>query len=131
MSGGVGGDGRIILVGTAKGEVLALDSAGKQVWKAQLTSEVLSAPQIEQGIVVCDGRWTHIRAATLRTVREMALSTNVARVDRADARRHCIAPRRRVRRISGGRLVALTLNAGNVGWEAAVALPKGATELSA
>ncbi len=29
----------------------------------------------------------------------------------------------------GGRLVALTLNAGNVGWEAAVALPKGATEL--
>ena len=30
---------------------------------------------------------------------------------------------------AGGRLVALSLDTGNVGWEATVALPKGATEL--
>jgi len=130
LSGGVGGDGRIILVGTAKGEVLALDSAGKQVWKAQLTSEVLSAPQIEQGIVVVrtgDGRIFGLDAANgarkwlyQRTLPALTVRTHVGIVLH---RGGVFAG------FPGGRLVALTLNAGNVGWEAAVALPKGATEL--
>ena len=130
LSGGVGSDGRLILVGTAKGEVLAFDANGTQLWKAQLTSEVLSAPQVDQGVVVVrsgDGRifgfdassgarkWIYQRALPALTVR-----THVGVVV---ARGAVFAG------FPGGRLVALALSNGNVGWEAAVALPKGATEL--
>ncbi len=130
LSGGVGSDGRLILVGTARGEVLAFDPDGKQLWKAQLSSEVLSAPQVDQGVVVVrsgDGRiygfdvangqrkWIYQRALPALTVR-----THVGVVVYRGA---VFAG------FPGGRLVALALANGNVGWEAAVALPKGATEL--
>ncbi len=130
LSGGVGSDGRLILVGTAKGEVLAFDPSGKQLWKAQLTSEVLSAPQTDQGVVVVrsgDGRIYGLDAATgarkwvyQRTLPALTLRTHVGVVLSRGA---VFAG------FPGGRLVALALGNGNVGWEATVALPKGTTEL--
>ena len=130
LSGGVGGDRRMILVGTAKGEVLAFDQNGKQLWKTQLTSEVLSAPQADQGVVVVrsgDGRIYGLDAATgnrkwayQRTLPALTVRTHVGIVL---YRGGVFAG------FPGGKLVALALNNGNVGWEAAVALPKGATEL--
>ena len=132
LSGGVGSDGRVILAGTARGEVLAFDSNGKQLWKVQLTSEVLSAPQVDQGVVVVrsgDGRifgldltngarkWVYQRALPALTVRSyvgVALYRSQGAVFAG---------------FPSGRLVALALANGNVGWEAAVALPKGSTEL--
>ena len=130
LSGGIGSDGRLILAGTARGEVLAFDQGGKQLWKTQLTSELLSAPQTDFGIVVVrsgDGRiygldavtgtrkWVYQRALPALTVR-----THVGVVLYRDAVFAGFA---------GGRLVALAISNGNVGWEATVALPKGATEL--
>ncbi|MBI2289095.1 MAG: outer membrane protein assembly factor BamB [Betaproteobacteria bacterium] len=130
LSGGVGSDGRLILAGTARGEVLAFDEGGKQLWKSQLTGEVLSAPQTDLGIVVVrsgDGRIFGLDAATgtrkwvyQRTLPALTVRTHAGVVLYRDAVFAGFA---------GGRLVALTLSSGNVGWEAAVALPKGATEL--
>jgi len=59
LSSGVGANNGLVLVGTFKGEVLAFDGAGNSQWKAQVSSEVLSAPQIDNDIVVVrtvDGR---------------------------------------------------------------------------
>jgi outer membrane protein assembly factor BamB len=130
LSGGVGADGRVILAGTAKGEVLALDTTGKQLWKAQLSSEILSAPQVDQGVVVArsgDGRIYGLDAATgarkwlyQRTLPPLSVRTNVGVLVNRGAVFAGFA---------GGRLIALALGTGNVGWEATVALPKGATEL--
>ena len=130
LSGGVGSDGRLILAGTARGEVLAFDQDGKSLWKTQLTSEVLSAPQAGLGIVVVrtgDGRIYGLDSATgarrwvyQRTLPALTVRTFVGVALYRDAVFAGFA---------GGRLVALSLNNGNVGWEAAVALPKGATEL--
>lgn len=130
LSGGVGSDGRLILAGTARGEVLAFDQNGKQLWKTQLTSEVLSAPQTDLGMVVVrsgDGRIYGLDAATgarkwvyQRTLPALTVRTYVGVALYRDAVFAGFA---------GGRLVALALNNGNVGWEATVALPKGATEL--
>jgi len=130
LSGGVGSDGRLILAGTARGEVLAFDQGGKPLWKTQLTSEVLSAPQTDLGIVVVrsgDGRIYGLDAATgarkwvyQRTLPALTVRTHAGIALYRDAVFAGFA---------GGRLVALALNNGNVGWEAAVALPKGATEL--
>jgi outer membrane protein assembly factor BamB len=130
LSGGVGGDGRLILAGTGKGEVLAFEPGGKLLWQAQITSDVLSAPQIDQGIVVVrsgDGRIYGFDAATggrkwiyQRTLPALTVRTSVGVVLYRGA---VFAG------FPGGRLVALTLSNGNVGWEATVALPKGSTEL--
>ncbi len=130
LSGGVGADGNLVLVGSAKGEVVAFDKSGKQLWKVQLTSEVLSAPQIAQGIVVVrtgDGRLFGLDAATgtRKWIYQRALPPLTVRtsVSVLVYRGGVFAG------FPGGRLVALAIDSGNVGWEATVALPKGATEL--
>ena len=130
LSGGVGADSRLLLVGTPKGEVVALDHAGKELWKAPLASEVLSAPRVDQGVVVArtgDGRIFGLDAATgarkwvyRRTLPALTVRTHVG----------VIVSRGAVfAGFPGGRLVAIALATGNVGWEATVAQPKGATEL--
>ena len=52
LSSGVGAGNGLVLVGTFKGEVLAFDEAGNSQWKAQVSSEVLSAPQTDNDVVV-------------------------------------------------------------------------------
>jgi outer membrane protein assembly factor BamB len=52
LTAGVGTDGNVIVVGGAKGMLLAFDMDGKPLWKAQLSSEILSSPVVGQGIVV-------------------------------------------------------------------------------
>ena len=130
LSGGVGSDGRLILAGTARGEVLAFDLDGKQRWKAQLTGEALSAPVVAQGVVVArsgDGRIYGLDAASgarkwiyQRTLPTLSVRTHAGVALYRDA---VFAG------FPGGRLVVLALANGNVGWEATVALPKGSTEL--
>src|SRR3954469_21839254 len=52
LSGGVGADDGLVVVATKKGVVLAYDVRGKPVWKSQVSSEVLMAPRIAEGVVV-------------------------------------------------------------------------------
>ena len=130
LSSGVGTSDNLVLAGTAKGEVLAFDFDGKPLWQAKVTSEVLSAPQAAEETVVVrtgDGRifgldakdgkrkWVYQRATPALVLRSYA--------GVAITRGAVLAG------FSGGKLVALNLANGNVGWEATVAQPRGATEL--
>jgi outer membrane protein assembly factor BamB len=130
LAGGVGAGDNLVLVGTDQGDVLAYDLSGKALWQAKVSSEVLSAPQVADGIVVVrssDGRifgleatdgkrkWFYQRATPALTVR--------SHVGVLVTRGAVFAG------FAGGKLVALSLANGNVGWEATVALPRGATEL--
>ena len=130
ISGGVGADSGLVAVGTAKGEVLAFDAKGQPLWQARLSSEILSAPQVANDIVVVrtgDGRifgldardgkrkWVYQRAMPA-----LALRSNAGVV---------VAHGAVFAGFAGGKLVALNLATGNLGWEATVALPRGATEL--
>ena len=56
-SGGVGSDGRLVVVGTPKGDVLAFSAAdGKPLWQAKVSSEVLAAPAVgDDGVAVRSG----------------------------------------------------------------------------
>lgn len=131
LSGGVGHGAGLVLAGTAKGEVLAFEpSSGKLAWKVQLSGEVLSPPAGADGVVVVrtgDGRiyglnavdgkrrWVYQRPLPSLAVRSFAgIAVNRGVVFAG---------------FPGGRLVAIALQTGNVGWESVVALPKGATEL--
>jgi outer membrane protein assembly factor BamB len=130
ISGGVGAGGGLVLVGTPKGEVFAFDRNGKPLWKAQLSGEVLAPPQVGEGVVVAragDGRifgldpadgkrkWVYQRTTPALSVRNHAGVVLYRGAVFAG--------------FAGGRLVALASANGNVGWEAAVAMPRGATEL--
>jgi outer membrane assembly lipoprotein YfgL len=130
LSGGVGARDGVILVGTFKGEILAYDANGNQLWKSQVTSEVLSPPQMDNGVVV-------VRTGEGR----------IFGLDAADGKRKWVyqgsIPSLTVRSFAGvlvkgggvfagfpgGKLVAIQLSNGKVGWEASVSKPKGVTEL--
>jgi outer membrane protein assembly factor BamB len=130
LTGGVGSDGKLVAVGSGKGEVLAFDTTGTALWKAQVSSEVLAAPQVADDMVVVrsvDGRifgldakdgkrkWYYQRSTPALTVRSPAGISIFRGVAYAG--------------FAGGKLVAINLDNGAVRWEATVALPRGTTEL--
>lgn len=130
LSGGVGAGGGLVLVGTPKGEILAFSRDGKPQWKAQLSGEVLAPPQIADGAVVAragDGRIFALDVANgkRKWLYQRSLPSLLVRNHAGVAvyRGAVFAG------FPGGRMVALTLTNGTVGWEAVVALPRGATEL--
>jgi len=130
FSAGVGIGEGLILVGTFKGEVLAYNDSGHMLWRAMVTSEILSPPQVQNNIVVVrtlDGRifaldaidgkrkWIYQGATPALTVRSTAGIT--------------LAHGAVFAGFPGGKLVAMSLFNGNVGWEVAVSQPRGVTEL--
>lgn len=131
LSGGVGSDGRVVAVGTPKGEVLAFDAdTGREIWKTRVSSEILSAPAITEGLVVvrsgdsrifgfdaADGkrRWVYQRGTPALSLRSSVGVMSAGNFTLAG--------------FPAGKLVAIANNNGAAVWEVTVALPKGATEL--
>jgi outer membrane protein assembly factor BamB len=130
LSGGVGVGANLVLVGSAKGVVLAYDLEGKPLWQSTVSSEVLSSPQASGEFVVVrsgdnrifgldarDGsrRWeyqTVTPALTLRSNPGVAIIENFVMAG-----------------MPAGKLVVLSLDNGGVVWETVVAAPKGDNEL--
>lgn len=130
LSGGVGADGKLVVVGSSEGEAFALDADGGILWRTRVSSEVLSAPAVAGDLVVVrsadsrifaldarDGRrrWVFQRAAPALSVRSPAGVVVAGGFVFAG--------------FSGGKLVALALANGGQRWEGTVAQPRGATEL--
>jgi outer membrane protein assembly factor BamB len=130
LSAGAGSDSTLVVVATDKGEVLAFDSDGKPRWTAKVSSEVIAPPIVSEGVVVVpsgDGRVYGIAAVDGKT-RWVFQRVNPPLTVRNTA--GGVASRGGVfLGLPGGRLLAMDLQSGNVGWEGAVATPKGATEL--
>ena len=67
IAAGVGSDGYIVAVGTAKGELVVADAEGKKLWSTFLTSEMDAVPLVGNGLVIvrtADTRVTAFDAAT-------------------------------------------------------------------
>jgi outer membrane protein assembly factor BamB len=131
LSAGASAGRGLVLVGTSKGELLALDRNNGQVrWKAALSSEVTGQVLVVgdniiartgdgrvQGLAVADGsrKWLYTRnlpVLSLRGSGGMVVRDEVLYAG-----------------FPGGKLVALNATNGAQLWEATVALPRGATEL--
>lgn len=130
LTAGVATDGNLIAVGGAKGMLLAFDMDGKPLWKAQLSSEILSAPAVAHGVVVAraidnriigfdartgEKKWTVQRPApalTLRLAPGMTVHDNEVIIAQP-----------------GGKLTSLLMNTGAPRWEVEVGIARGATEL--
>ncbi|NCA27291.1 MAG: outer membrane protein assembly factor BamB [Methylophilaceae bacterium] len=130
LTGGVGIGTNLILLGTAKGYVLAYNFDGKLLWKSKVSSQVLSAPRFDYGVVVvrcedsriyglngADGarKWVYERASpalTLKSSAGVVLDGGAAYAG-----------------FAGGKMIALRVEDGKVIWEVSVAQPKGTTEI--
>jgi outer membrane protein assembly factor BamB len=130
LSGGVGVGENIVLVGSAKGAVLAYDLNGMLLWQSAVSSEVLSAPSVSGDFVVVrsgdnkifgldarDGsrRWEYQTVTpplTLRANPGVVILENFVLAG-----------------MPAGKLIVLSLNNGGVVWETVMATPKGDNEL--
>ena len=130
ISGGVATFGGITVVGTRKGDVIALDKEGKTLWKAKTTSEVVAPAAITDTMVIAlsgDGsiagfdiktgerKWILPRGLPALSVRSTAIP---------------VATRGGVFvGTAQGKLLAIDAATGSIGWESIVATPKGTSEL--
>lgn len=130
LSGGVGADAGLVVVASKKGAVLTYDVSGKLVWKSQVTSEVLMAPRISEGVVVVrsgDGKIYALNAkdGTPKWEYRFSLPPLLLRSDSGVLITRSIV----LAGLAAGKVVALNLENGAVLWDAALAQPKGANEL--
>jgi outer membrane protein assembly factor BamB len=130
LTAGVGSDGDVVVVSGSNGAILAFDNQGKLRWKSQASSEVLSAPAVGQGVVVVrslDNRVIGLDAAT--GTRKWTLQRNAPPLSLRTAPGITIANGAAYVGLSGGRLLALSLNNGAPRWEVPVGDPRGTTDL--
>ena len=130
ITGGVGIGANLVLIGTKSGYVVAYDFNGKMLWKAKVSSQVLSAPKVDFGVVVVrcgdsriyglnavDGsrKWIYERATpplSLKSSAGVVLDGGAVYAG-----------------FAGGKLISLRVEDGKVIWEVSVAQPKGTTEI--
>lgn len=130
VSAGVGSGEGLLLIGGDKGDVLAYDDAGKLLWRSKVSSEVLSVPQVADGIVVVrsgDGRIAGLNAGDGKRVWLYERSTPALVV-----RSHAGVTLQRgvaYAGFAGGKLAAISLKDGSLLWETSVSQPRGNTEL--
>ena len=130
ISAGVGAGEGLVLVGGNKGGIAAFGEDGKLRWKAVVSSEVLSAPQVADGIVAVrtgDGRITGLKAADGSRLWIYEHTTPALTI-----RNHAgvlIRDGAVYAGFAAGKLAAVDLTSGILKWESAVSLPAGNTEL--
>lgn len=130
LTAGVGSDGSTVAVAGKDGTVIAFDAQGKEKWKAKVTTEVLSAPGVGDGIVVVrslDNRMVAFDAAT--GTRRWTLERPAPPLTLRTTPGILIADQKVFAGLPGGRLVALATTTGAPLWEVAIGFPRGTNDL--
>lgn len=130
LTAGVGSDGHTIVVAGDKGVIRAYDDQGKQRWKVQASSEVLSAPAVGEGLVVIRSVDNRISAFDANSGEQRwTVQRSVPPLTLRSAPGISIAGQNVYVALPSGKLLALALSNGGAIWEVIVGDPRGATEL--
>jgi outer membrane protein assembly factor BamB len=131
LSAGAGAGDGLVLAGSGKGEVIALDAAsGQPRWKVALSSEVVGTILVAGNMAIVrtgDGRIHGLDAAD--GSRKWLYSRNLPALTLRGSGGMTLAESVLYAGFPGGKLTALNPANGAQLWEATVALPRGATEL--
>lgn len=132
ITGGVGvSDTGLVLVGTGKGQVVALrQENGQEAWRAQVSSEILAPPRAGNGVVVIrsgDGKFTGLDARTgeRRWVYVHAVPTLSLRGSAPPL----VVQGLVVAGLDTGKLLVLSVDKGLPLTEKTIAAPRGRTEI--
>jgi len=130
ISGAVGAGEGLVVIGGLKSELAAFDEDGTLRWFTKVSSEVLSAPQIADGMVIVrssDGRIAALSAqdGKRQWLYERATPTLIVRNHAGVVVRRGVV----FAGFAAGKLAAINLSNGALIWEAAVSQPRGNTEL--
>lgn len=130
LTAGVGTDGNVVVVGAAKGQVLAFDTSGKPLWQQQASSEVLAAPVVGQGVVVVRSIDNRIVGYDAKTgAKKWTVQRSVPALTLRNAAGMVVGGANVIVAQPGGKLLALALETGLPRWEVVLGEPRGATEL--
>jgi outer membrane protein assembly factor BamB len=131
LSGGVGADSTMVVVGSPRGDVLAFSTAdGALLWKSRATSEILSPPVLGEGLVVVrsgDNRLAAYNAFDGK--RKWVFQRPTPPLSLRVTASPIIDSKFVFTGFPGGKLIAVSLANGASVWDGTVALPKGSTEL--
>ena len=123
------GDGKVF-VGTLKGEVVALDPAGKVVWTTPVAGEVIAPPSVNRKVVVvrtADGRLFGLNSADGK--RQWVFQRPSPSLLLRSEAGVLSAGSDIVVGFPNGKLLALDAEDGKLIWEVTVMQPRGTTEL--
>ncbi|HXF15387.1 MAG TPA: outer membrane protein assembly factor BamB [Burkholderiales bacterium] len=130
LSGGVGIGENMVLVGTAKGSVLAYDLQGKPLWQARISSEVLSAPQAAGEFVIVRSGDSRIFGLDARNgARRWEYQTTPPPLTLRANPGVMVIENFVIAGMPAGKLIVLNIANGGLVWETVVAAPKGDNEL--
>lgn len=141
VSGGLTLANKKLFFGTSKGEIVALELEGdalenqsssnvKELWRAQLSSEILSRPSISDKILVAktiDGRVYGLNADTGSQI--WVYDRTVPRLTLRGSSSVLIANDIVISASDSGKLSALSLKNGKLLWETTIAVAKGRNQL--
>ena len=131
VTGGVGaGDGRILL-GTTRGELIALDAGdGAELWRKEISGEVLSRPAVSSDVVVvqtADGRLVALEAVD--GVQRWALDSQIPLLTLRGTAAPLLESGLVFAGFSDGNITAVAASSGAPLWKQRIMLPQGRTEL--
>lgn len=133
ISGGVGLmlDPGLVLVGTDKGQVVALrQEDGQEAWRSQVSSEILAPPRGAAGIVVVhtgDGKFTGLDARSGE--RRWAYTHALPALSLRGAAPSLLTHNLIITGLATGKLLVLSLDKGLPVTEKTIAAPRGRTEI--
>ena len=132
VSGGVGvSDDGLVLVGTNKGQVVALrQDSGQEAWRAQVSSEVLAPPRAASGVVVVragDGKFTGLDARTGE--RRWTYAPAMPALSLRGSAPPVLTRTLVIAGLETGKLLVLSLDQGLPITEKTIAPPRGRTEI--
>ncbi|MCB1672914.1 MAG: outer membrane protein assembly factor BamB [Gammaproteobacteria bacterium] len=127
ITGGVGAERGLVMVGTQNAEVIVFDQQdGREIWRAPVTSEVLSPPQTNGDIVVLqtvDDKLIALDADTGE--RRWIYEANLPVLTLRGTSKPVFVAGAVVAGFSNGTLVAVNAEDGIWRWEERVAVPQG------
>lgn len=131
LSGGTGAGHGAVAVGSVDGEVIVLDAASGAIrWRVRVGGEVLSAPAIAGNAVVVRTVDGSLRGLALADGRELWLQEQpVPRLSLRGTSRPVIAGELAICGFDNGRVLAVSVESGDLLWETALAPARGRTEL--
>jgi outer membrane protein assembly factor BamB len=131
VSGGVGAGNGYLAVGTLNGLVVVLNSQdGSEVFRQQLTSEILSSPEIRENLLVVQAQNGHVFGFDLTTQEQKWLyDASLPLLSLRGTADPVITEKAIYTGFANGKVVALDNETGVSLWERRVSIPSGKSDL--